>query len=125
MLAPCHPVIMLLVTAFPGASLLHVLQVLIFTEYDSTSNARLFPEVVIDETKMKICKKQNKTVLQRRSSPQKPVGQVKFIEQPSIQSQPFGQPTRPGKSKRVGSCVHSEMGLLSLAGCDDRIGNEN
>lgn len=69
MLAPCHPVIMLLVTAFPGASLLHVLQVLIFTEYDSTSNARLFPEVVIDETKMKICKKKQTNSTSKKEFP--------------------------------------------------------
>lgn len=99
MLAPCHQAILLLVTALPGASLLHVLQVLTFTEYDSTSNAPLFPEVVIDETKMKICKKKQYTS-KKEFLQQKPVGQVKFIEQPSIQSQPCGRPTKPRMSKR-------------------------
>ena len=58
--------------------------------------------------------------------PWKPIGQVRLIEWPPSQWQPYHQPTRPGKSKRLKygkvTCLHLDSVLLSLAaGCDKRL----
>lgn len=105
--SPCHHAMMLLVTALPGAPLPHVLT---FTEYDSTSNNPHFPDSVSDETK-------------KLKSVQSVPGVL--FEEPPIQSQSHGQPIRPGKSKTIGSYVHSDPGFLSLPGCDGRLGDDN